>query len=87
MPEDEVVAVIGVETSQGASSPTARPAYGGFQCNACRRICGSVDSDGRCHACGPIPVEKPELSEPERFAADMQREQRMIEQRKRDHAQ
>jgi hypothetical protein len=84
MHDDEVVAVIGVETSSGAISPNARRAYGGFQCNGCRRISGVVDNDGRCQACGPLPDGKPELSESDKSLAAFQREREIAKRIRRD---
>jgi hypothetical protein len=83
MNEDEVVAVIGVETSTPVTS-SARSAYDGFQCNECRRICGVVDQDGRCQTCGPLPDEKPQPSESEKSVAAMQREWDIAQRIRRD---
>jgi hypothetical protein len=41
-------------------------AYGGYICEGCGRICGYVDSDGRCDDCGPLPLEEKELTPEER---------------------
>jgi hypothetical protein len=84
MPEDEIVAVIGTETSPRSIPSSARRAYDGFQCNECRRVCGVVDSDGRCQTCGPIPVEKPELTESDKSTAAFAREREIAERHRRD---
>jgi hypothetical protein len=84
MPEDEIVAVIGTETSPRSIPSSARRAYDGFQCNECRRVCGVVDQDGRCQTCGPLHAEQPELPESEKSIAAFQREREMIERRRSD---
>jgi hypothetical protein len=58
-------------------------AYGGYICEGCGRICGHVDSDGRCNDCGPLPKENKELT----HLAAMERERgyaRQIAARQRE---
>ena len=50
----------------------------------CRRTCGYVDNNGRCQNCGPLPVDKSDLTESEKSLADMQREREIAQRIKRD---
>jgi hypothetical protein len=82
--DDDVVAVIGTETTPGAIPPSVPRVYGGFGCTGCGRICGWVDNDGRCQSCGPIPVEKPEPTEADKSLAALQREREIAQRIRRD---
>ena len=59
--DDVVAAVVGLDGAVGTpAAPAAPRVHGGFGCLVCGRIVGTINTDGRCSGCGPLPKEPAE---------------------------